>query len=396
MKRLFVTIVCLPIFVSLHAQGITLLYKNDKGWNDPLSWIQINPHAGQTPIQRVPTESDDVVFSFSMSGIPSVGFATDTTHPDFNIGGSSPNGPSRCRSMHVTNTSISFDNRSIVDGAPILNVYTSNGGFVIIDSGSNMSHGLFQLHGGNPAVTDLQILHSTYGLLFSHARWSGISWDAGGKAKLVGSTLGGTNMGSSSGGNIYVDSCTFNTQIFILGDNSTDTILHCVIQDDLNNIGLTFLIGRNARFVSDSVQIEPVESLAFTTSGSVLNGNIRSHFIPGNISFLQEDITHPLPNILNGNLVTNEAEYYSISGDLKISGDFICTGPVDAFNDGQNSDSAQVYVNGQPVFEVAGILNFAKSVFVNHCAEGFCHYKLEFFGNTNSNIHWPGGYAYNQ
>ena len=140
-KRLFVTIICLNVCVCLHAQGITLLYENNSGWNNPLSWIQINTPSGQTPIQRMPTADDDVVISSSMSGISSVGFGTDDDTPpntDFNIGGDGPNGPSRCRSMHVSNTQISFDNASLIDAAPTVNVYTSNGGFVIIDSGSNM------------------------------------------------------------------------------------------------------------------------------------------------------------------------------------------------------------------------------------------------------------------
>src|SRR6185312_16842444 len=161
------------------------------GWGNPLSWIQINIPSGQIPIQRVPTADDDVVFSSSMSGISGVGFGTDDTNPDFNIGGHGPNGPSRCRSMHVSNTEISFDNPLFIDGAPTVNIYTSGGGFLIIDSGSTVNHGHFALHGGNPAITDLQILHSTYGVLFSHADWTGIGWDANAGLKMVGSTMGG-------------------------------------------------------------------------------------------------------------------------------------------------------------------------------------------------------------
>ena len=115
MKRLFVIMLCLNVYVCLQAQGITLLYKNDIGWDNPLSWIQINTPSGQTPIQRVPTADDDVVISFSMSGISSVGFGTDTANLDFNVGGNSPDGPSRCRSMHVSNTEISFDGPIFVD-----------------------------------------------------------------------------------------------------------------------------------------------------------------------------------------------------------------------------------------------------------------------------------------
>ncbi len=392
MKSVFIAIVCLNVCACLHAQGVTLLYKNNLGWNDPLSWIQINTPTGQTPLQRVPTELDDVVINSSLSGIYIFpGFIADAINTDFFVGSNNTVGY-RCRSMHISNTDLSFDSPTYIDGAATLNVYTANGGYVIIDSGANVHRGHFLLHGGNPAITDLQILHSSYGTLFSHARWSSLSWDVGGRARLIGSTLSGTNMGSTSGGNIFIDSCIFNAQVFTLGDNSIDTILHCLIQDDITNLGLTFLIGRNAEVVSDSVQIEPTENLSFTTSGSVINGNIISHYIPGNMFFQQEDTAHPLPNILNGSLVTGEAEYYSFMGDLKISGDFICNGSVDAFNDGQSSDTAEVYVNGQPIFEVGGILNFAKSVYVSNCAQGYCHYKLEFFGNKNSNIHWPGGF----
>lgn len=388
MKRLFVTILCLNIYVCLHAQGITLLYKNDMGSGNPLSWIQINTPSGQTPIQRVPTPDDDVVISFSMSGISSVGFETDNTNPDFNIGGSSPSGPSWCRSMRVSNTLISFDNPSFVDGAPTVNVYTSGGGFLIIDSGSNVSHGHFALHGGNPAITDLQILHSTYGVLFSHADWTGIGWDTGARLKLLGSRLGGYNFAGAAAGNIYIDSSNIETYNFTIGDNSTATLTNSTVTNNINNNSLKFFIGKNSNFVSANDTVITFSYLAFTTSGSQLNGNVGGLGAgPGTIDFLQEDPANPLPNIINGNLSTAELNSsMGISGDLKISGN-ISGFPDDAFN-----NPIPVLVNGKNVFNVAGITNYGRSAFINNCVQDFCHYKLEFFGSTNSNISWFGGF----
>ncbi len=129
-----------------------------KGWDDPISWIQINTLMGQKLIQKVPTESDDVLLSYAMSVIASVTFETDDANPDFNIGGSDPYGPCRCRCLHISNTEISFDNHTFIDAAPPVNVYTSNGGFVIIDSGSNMLHGHFKIAWRQSCYSDLQIL----------------------------------------------------------------------------------------------------------------------------------------------------------------------------------------------------------------------------------------------
>jgi hypothetical protein len=42
MKHVSIIVSFLLVFASLHAEGITLLYKSDMGWNDPLSWLQIN------------------------------------------------------------------------------------------------------------------------------------------------------------------------------------------------------------------------------------------------------------------------------------------------------------------------------------------------------------------
>ncbi len=390
MKRLFVTILCLNVTVCLHAQGITLLYKNDMGWGNPLSWIQINTPSGQTPIQRVPTADDDVVISSSMSGISSVNFGTDDDTPpntDFNIGGDGPNGPSRCRSMHISNTQISFDNPSLVDGAPTVNIYTSSGGFVIIDSGSNMLHGHFGLHGGNPAITDLQILHSTYGVLFSHANWTGIGWDTGARLRFVGSKLGGYTFGGNANANVFIDSSNIETNDFAIGDSTTATLTNSSVTNNGTNVYLTFFIGKNSNFVSASDTVFSYGPLDFTTSGSQLNGNVRACSIPAELNFLQEDPANPLPNIINGNLSLGElSTSIGISGDLKISGN------ISAFSDDVINNPIPVLVNGTRVFDMGGIKNYRNSAFINNCLQDFCHFKMEFFGNTNSNIWWNGGF----
>jgi hypothetical protein len=370
---MLIVIACLNICACVHAQGVTLLYKNNMGWNDPLSWIQINAPVGQTPIQRVPTELDDVVINSSLSGIFSAGFVCDNINTDFFVGSNNTVGY-RCKSMHISNTDLSFDNPIYIDGAPTINIYTSNGGYVIIDSGSNVHHGHFQLHGGNPAITDLQILHSTFGVLFSHANWSGLGWDAGARVRLVGSFLGGFAIGGYSGGNVYADSCTFETNSFILGDNSTDTLLNSTVTNNGNNVYLKFLIGRNSNFVSANVKVLSYSMLVFTTSGSELNGDIGTlGWGSGGFDIVQEDPTNPLTNIINGNITAAEMETLTIDGDLKISGN------LSGFADAIINAPIPVLVNGQQVFTAGGF-------------GGSGHYKLEFYGNTNSRITWNGGF----
>jgi hypothetical protein len=387
MKQLIIIIICLNVFASLHAQGITLLYKSDMGWDDPLSWIQINTPSGQTPIQRVPAPEDDVVISFSMSGISSVAFTTYDINPDFSVGASSSYGPARCRSMHLSNTNVSFYPQNYIDHGAGVDVYTSNGGFVILDSGSNVDVGVFQLHGGNPAIADLQIINSTFGTLTDYTDNADIYMDANSKARLVGCTYGGMFFG---GGSLYAENSTINTDGFRLGDNSTDTILNSTIQD----IGLcgclSFLIGRNANFVSGNVTVTSNFTLGFGTSGSTFNGNVSTVYPSSGFTFLQEDPNNPLPTIINGNLAIPENESVGFNGDVKISGDFIFR-TIDEFHDGP-SFVAPVVVNGQHAFDVGGITNYGGTLSITDCANNYCHYKLEFFGNTNSNISWPGGF----
>jgi hypothetical protein len=388
-KKLLITIVCLQISTCLHSQGITLLYKGggSTSFNDPANWIQINTPQGQTPIQRAPTELDDVIISKSLSGITSVGFQSDNVNPDFNIGGSGSGSLNRCRSMHVSHTDLSFSPENFAGNGALVNVYTSNGGFVILDSGSNLNLGIFQLHGGNPAIADLEIINSTFGVLTDYSNYAEISMDINSKARFIGSTYGGMSFG---GGSLYAENSTINTDGFRLGDNSSDTILNSTIQDVGLCGCLTFLIGRNSNFVSSNVTVSSNFSLGLGTSGSTLNGNVSVNYPSSGFYFLQEDTANPLPTIINGNLVIPENGSLGFNGDVKISGDFIFK-VIDEFLDGP-SFVAPVIVNGQHAFDVGGITNYGHTLSISGCTDNYCHYKLEFFGNTNSNISWPGGF----
>lgn len=386
MKQLIITIACLHLFAYTQSQGITLLYTGQGAsgaYSDRLSWIQINVPAGETPVQRVPTFIDDVVFSRSLSGVSAVAFVVNEAD-SFIIGGGSS---SFCRSMHLSNTNVSFYPVNYIDHGAVVDVYTSNGGFVILDSGSNVDVGVFQLHGGNPAIADLQIINGTFGTLTDFTDNADIYMDANSKARLVGCTYGGMFFG---GGSLYAESSTINTDDFKLGDNSTDTILNSTIED----VGLCgclhFLIGRNANFVSSNVTVTSNFTLGFGTSGSALNGNVSTIFASSGFTFLQEDPHNPLPTIINGNLVIPENESVGFNGDVKISGDFIFK-VIDEFHDGP-SFVAPVVVNGQHAFDVGGIINYGHTLAITDCADNYCHYKLELFGNTNSNISWPGGF----
>lgn len=386
MKQIFLVILCLQVTCNAHSQGITLLYKGggNANWNDPANWIQTNTPVGQTPIQRAPTELDDVVISSSQSGIlaPNFGFSDSLV-----VGGNSTTG-NRCKSMHVSSTD--FGGAAVSSGGnpALINVYTTNGGFVLIDSGSNFRFGRFQLYGGNPAITDLEITNSTFGSLFSHADWSSIELSPNGKVKLSNTIYGGYRFGSqSTGGNIFVENCTFKLHSFLLGDNSSATILNSTIQDDLNNQGITFHVGKNANFVSSSVSIKSYCCIDFFTSGSVLNGNIGLLNSIGNLNFNQEDPLNPLPNIINGSIDLSGGIGIGIDGDVTISGNIINQGSVYPF-----PSITPVLINGQNIFKIGGIFNYGNTDSINDCANNFCHFKLEFFGSTNSNIVWPIGF----
>ena len=117
------TILCFIFLINAGnacSQGITLLYKGGGtgGWNDPSNWIQINTPPGQPPIQRAPTELDDVVFDSSASGLSSITFFLDS---NLNVGSGTTSGY-RCRSLHISATVISFDNPGVSDYAPTINI----------------------------------------------------------------------------------------------------------------------------------------------------------------------------------------------------------------------------------------------------------------------------------
>src|SRR5664279_3560342 len=194
MKQTLLIILFLNVLVSGYSQEITLLYKGggSGGWNDSLNWIQSNTPTGQTPIQRAPTELDDVIFSSSQSGLSVVNISFDSAY-SIEVGGSA-SATYRCKSLHVSNTELALSGHNF-ESPFFLDVYTTNGGFVFIDSGSNFRYGHFQLHGGNPAITDLEIVNSTFGSLFSHNDWSDIGLDINGKARLLNSTVGGLILG---------------------------------------------------------------------------------------------------------------------------------------------------------------------------------------------------------
>jgi len=369
MKQVIIFLLCLPFSGNIFSQGVTLLYRGPLGWDDQNSWIQMNPPAGQQPISRVPTEFDDVVFSKSLSGYSIFNFDHSVI-----IGGGAG---SLCRSMHVSNMELSFEEINTVNRAGDISVYTDNGGFVLIDSGANIRHGLFILHGGNPSITDLQIIDSRYGELVSHDVWSGIELLGNAKGRFINSILSGWNFRNSSPeARFYADSCFFKPYSFRMDDNTTSTILNTTINPDDPFKSLTFFIGRNANFTSANVTVSAQNDLSFVTSGSVFNGNV-SHESPGFLFLKQEDEANPLPNIINGNLSIGEIYKISIKGDLKISGNLTINTPVWALY----PDTSTVFVNGQPAFVTGGKAYLNN----NHC-------RLEFFGNTNSNVVFPFGF----
>ena len=369
MKKVIFFVLSLQFCGSIFSQGITLLYRGPLGWYDQNSWIQMNPAAGQQPISRVPTEIDDVVFSKSLSGYSTFQFSHSVI-----IGGGAG---SLCRSIHVSNMELNFEEINAFDRAGNVEVYTGNGGFVLADSGANIRHGLFTLHGGNLSITDLQIINSNYGDLFTHAVWSSIELTDNAKARFINSNLEGDYFKNNSpGARLYADSCFFMTPQFTMGDSTTDTLLNSSIETGNNFVTLSFFIGRNANFTSANNTVSAFNDLGFITSGSVFNGNVNLEQ-PGFFLLGQEDAANPLPNIINGNFTVGETYGIFIKGDLKISGNFILNTVTEAiFN-----DTSSVFVNGQTAF-VAGGLAYLNN---NHC-------RLEFFGNTSSNVVWPLGF----
>ena len=361
-------------------------------WNDSLNWIQINTTGGQTQVHKVPTKDDDIVFSQAMSGLSTVGVNVNDSltywevHP-IEVGSNDTTGP-RCRSMHISSTDLNLGPGGVDMGISI-DVYTTNGGHIIIDSGSTVKYGILQLHGGDSSVTDLTIENSNVGELFSHAVWSSIYVDPLARTRLTGSTLGVWNLTSSSGGNIYAKDCAINSPNVHLGDNSIDTFLNCKIYVDGNAfVGLTFFIGKNAQFVSSNVNVEAFNQIYFTTSGSTLNGNVKCDYAGGYFVFDQEDPLHPLPNIINGNLYVSENNEFPIKGDVKISGNFINnSSPQDYY-----IDSTTIKINNEDIFTIGGLPNYGNTDSIIGCAQNYCHFSIEFFGDSSCNVFWPIGF----
>ena len=342
-------------------------------WNNASSWIQLNPPVGQTPISRVPTELDDVRISASLSGSATVNLNFPGSD-SLVIGGSSTTG-NRCRSMHISGTLLSVDNQ-----APDYNfklvVYTGNGGKVIVDSSSNMPKALFYLHGGNPAIKDLEIRNSSFGTFFSQGNWGGISIFPAGKARLVNSIIKGNYFGSvSDKGGLETDNCQFTTVHVELGDSSVASMINTSITTPFTNPALSFHIGKNSSFTSSNLNISASHSLHFYTSGSTFTGNLSlGTDAIGGFNFEQKYPGNPLPNIINGNIFLYSGQpIVGISGDVKISGDLINGGPPELI-----SDTTSVFVNGQHVFPIGGIMNYG-------------NFKFEFFGSGNSRLAWPVG-----
>ena len=387
------------ILILSHAfgQGISLLWRGGDGqWNNANNWIQINTPVGQTPIQRVPTEFDHVRISSSMSGLTRVGIGFPDSDSLF-IGENRPTGI-RCRSMHVSNTELLLDNNTVRSQYDFkIVVHTSNGGKVLIDSGAYVPHGHFILNGGNPAIKDLEILNSSFGIFRPRIDDSNIFIRPNGKARLLNSDIRGIYIGSvANGGELITENCNFLVNNYILGENSVGSLINSTIANDINYGTMNFHIGKNSVFNSANGNITSFITLNFYTSGATLRGNVTLLLEsngggPGSggglFKFGQADPSNPLPNIIDGNLTFSQGSV-AIRGDVKISGDLINYGAEPLFY----PDTAHVFVNGQDIFKIGGINNFLDNVTINNCVDDICHFKFEFFGNTNSRVKWDIGF----
>jgi hypothetical protein len=388
MKQLLVIFLNFCFFANTYSQGITLLYTGANGpsFSDSANWVQIDVPPGQPPEHRPPTYIDDVVFSKTQSGLTSVSFLVNGTDT-LKIGGDSS---SFCRRMYVRGLDIYFES-TFPDAGGTVFVYTENAGFLSLDSGAVLRHGIVHSTGGNPEVAGLQVTDSKFGTYTQHnADWADVFLEDDGQAVFKRSTFDGFFFGSAmrgdgsfaKGGGLYSENSVFSASGFILGDNSINTFLNSSIRPVANNYDLKFLIGRNASFVSenDTIHVQ-FGTLDFTTSGSIFKGTVSGWYF----NFRQEDPDNPLPNIIDGDVVMLEDPGAGISGDVKVSGNFTNYMPPVGFY------PVPVEVNGQHAFDIGGIKNFG-GLLINNCIDDYCHYKLEFFGNTNSNINWSIGF----
>ncbi|MEO8855252.1 MAG: T9SS type A sorting domain-containing protein [Ginsengibacter sp.] len=369
--------------------GFKLLYYQDSGWLNPASWIQINAPSGQIPIQRIPTGVDDIIFSKAISGLDNIGFRMDS----INVGGVT-NSQYQCHSMQVSGTHLNFLAITIPDLGTNVSVQTNNGGYVLIDSGAVFERGLFALHGGNPSVADLGVYNSTLEEYFSHGTYSYVQGEDYSRINFVNSYFSGNGFNGGAHSQLYASNSTFDTYSFSFGDNSADTVINCKI-GDVNGIGiynLNLFFGKSSTLVSDGNNIFSPFGTNIYTSGLSFKTNIKPGAIAYyvDLSFMQEDTAHPLPNIIDGNisLAGEVRNGLAIQSELWISGDLNGYSPIYS----SYYDSTGVFVNAVKQFVIGGMFNFGNSTAVSACNMGYCHYKLVFFGNQNSNIDWPTGF----
>lgn len=378
-KGLLAAFICLFIEFG-YAQSRTLLYTSN-------GWIELNVPAGQTPDNRPPTYIDDVIFSRARSG-DSVFHLTIPPGTALEIGGGTS---SFCKRIYVRGMEINFmpDDGINDEGAPV-EVHANSGGLLSLDSGAVLREGHVYVFGDGGGLGGLQVRNSKFGVYERHnSAWANVYLEDGGKARFVNSSFTGYDFETvqkstgvyATGVGLYAEGSTFAVSNFILGDNSVDTFLNSKIGQTDNIIGLNFLIGKNSSFISESSAITlPIPCpFSFITSGSVFKGNIEASYI----NFDQEDTAHPLPNIIDGDVDIIEDPGFGIIGELKISGNLNSLFPYDGYD---NDNKANVIVNGRQIFETGGIKNFRNSLSISDCAQGYCHFTLEFYGNSNSRI----------
>ncbi|MEO6637148.1 MAG: T9SS type A sorting domain-containing protein [Ginsengibacter sp.] len=372
--------------------GIKLLYYQDNGWTNAASWIQLGVPAGQPPIHRVPTADDDVIFSKAISHLDSILISSDSI-----LVGGSVVSALVCHSLHISGTNLLFTSTSqiLMGTGTLISVYTNDGGYVLIDSGSVVSKGLFQLHGGDSSIADLSVYNSTLERYFSHSVSSYVAGDNFSRINFVNSYFSGAFFDGGDNCHLFASNSTFDVGGFKCGDYSVDTIINCkigcVTNGNIYGLGLGF--GKNSTLFSDSNTVYEGLNTSIYTSGLSLKADLVQGANDNGTSlrFIQEDTANPLPNIIDGSIFM-PVDWYNglaIQGDLWISGDLTWASNIFA----ASNDSTGLYVNGKEAFVIGGIYNFYQSTKpTSRCAEGFCHYKLGFFGNKNSNISWPIGF----
>lgn len=271
----------------------------------------------------------------------------------------------------------------------------------MIDSNSTALNAYFYLDGGDPDVYDLQVLDSELGRIMAHNRYYGyLLIGSKGRARFKNSTFGCPLVaGSDTGGEFYAENSNFNCFGLRMGASSKVTVLGCTFTDLTPAVSdLGFSIGPNSNFVSNDVQLNPTFNLDLSLAGAVFNGNIKqTYFVPGGLHIIQSDPANPVPTIINGN-VEVFAQDLNLSGDLKISGDFINYASIwDMFpyvypDLTRWPDSSRVYINGQEIFKIGGIANYGENNTLNNCTKPGCHFKVEFFGDKDSKVLWPVGF----